>query len=108
MGGFLRFAWQTDDRAVDYKALYSGGLNFGGNGWGRDADNIGIGYAYLPGGNLDVDNSRVFEAYYRADLTGYAALTADVQYMKDDIEKIDPRQDNPIGWILGLRLTAEF
>ena len=108
VGGFLRIAWQSDDAAVDYKALYSGGLNFSGNGWGRESDNIGVGYAYLPGGNLDVENSHVFEAYYRAGLNEYVSLSADIQYMKDDLIEVDPRQDNPSGWIFGLRLTASF
>jgi len=108
VGGFLRFAWQKEDAAVDYKALYSGGLSFSGNGWGRESDNIGVGYAYLPGGNLNVDNSHVFEAYYRAGLNEHVSLTADVQYMKDELDEIDPRQDNPSGWIFGLRLTASF
>jgi hypothetical protein len=108
VGGFLRFTWQEEDAAVDYKSLYSGGLNFSGSGWGRDEDNIGIGYAYLEGGNQSVENSQVFEAYYRAMLNEYAAITADVQYMKDDLIEEDPRQENPEGWIFGLRLTAEF
>jgi len=108
VGGFLRFAWQEDDRAVDHKALYSGSFNFDGNGWGRESDNVGVGYAYLPGGNLDVESSHVFEAYYRAGLNEYLSLTADVQYMKHDLAEVDPRQDDPSGWISGLRLTAEF
>lgn len=108
VGGFLRLAWQQEDAAVDYKALYSGGLDFRGSGWGREEDNIGIGYAYLDGGNLDVDRSHVAEVYYRAVLNEYVALTADVQYMKDDLIEADPRQEDPDGWIFGLRLTAEF
>jgi porin len=108
LGGFLRFTWQREDAAVDYKALYSGGMNFSGNSWRRDEDNIGIGYAYLAGGNQSVENTRVFEAYYRAVLNEYAAITADVQYMDDDLIKEDPRQDNPAGWIFGLRVTAEY
>ncbi len=108
VGGFLRFTWQEDDAAVDYKALYSGGLNFSGNGWRREEDNIGIGYAYLEGGNGDVDETQVFEAYYRAVLNEHVAITADIQYMDDDLIDIDPEQDNPDGWIFGLRLTAQF
>lgn len=108
VGAFLRFAWQNEDAAVDYKALYSGGLNLSGNGWGRESDNIGVGYAYLPGGNLDIAHSQVFEAYYRAGLNQYMSLTADVQYMQDALDQIDPRQDDPSGWIVGVRLTAGF
>ena len=93
---------------MDYKALYSGGINFSGKGWNRDEDNIGVGYAYLEGGNQSVENTQVFEAYYRAVLNEYAAITADIQYMKDDITNVDSRQENPEGWIFGMRLTAEF
>jgi hypothetical protein len=62
-GFFARFGWQTDDAAVDYKAAYTGGLNITGNGWGRVDDNIGLGYAYLQGGNTGLDKSQVAEAY---------------------------------------------
>ncbi len=108
VGGFLRFSWQEEDAAVDYNSLYSGGLDFSGKAWNRAEDNIGIGYAFLDGGNGDIDDTQVVEAYYRAVLNEYAAITADVQYMKDDIAEVDPRQENPEGWIFGLRLTAEF
>jgi hypothetical protein len=104
MGGWLRFGWQTDDAAVDYNAIYSGGLDIGGSAWGRPADNIGIGYAYLNGGNLDIAKSHVAEAYYRWQLGEVFGLTADVQYMRDDYKA----SDGPNGWIFGLRATAEF
>jgi len=108
VGAFLRVSHQQDDAAVDYKSLYAGGLNFNGGGWGRDKDNIGIGYAYLDGGNRNVKQGQVFEAYYRAVLNEHAAITADVQYLQDELTKTDPNQDDPEGWIFGLRLTAEF
>ncbi len=108
IGAFLRFAWQQEEAAVDYKALYSGGLNLDGSGWGRDPDNIGIGYAFIDGGNIDIDNTRVFETYYRLSLNDYAGLTADVQYMKDNYTSAYSALDNPAGWIFGLRFTAEF
>lgn len=108
VGAFLRLAWQSEDAAVDYTALYSGGLNLSGSGWGRESDNIGIGYAYLEGGNGDIDKSQVFETYYRVGLNDYVGLTADVQYLEEDLAWSDPRQENPKGWILGMRLTAEF
>ena len=107
VGVFLRFAWQTEDAADDYGALYSAGLNFNGSGWGREADNIGVGYAYLSGGNLDIDSTQAFEAYYRFGLNEHVGITADLQYMKD--EYINDVQDvNLRGWIFGLRLVAEF
>jgi hypothetical protein len=78
------------------------------SGWGRDPDNIGVGYAYFKGGNIDIENTHAFEAYYRFDFNGDAGLTADVQYMKDRRTKVSPSQDNTAGWIFGLRATAEF
>jgi len=107
VGVFARFSWQTDDAAVDYKAAYTGGLNIAGNGWGRDDDNIGVGYAYLQGGNTGLDRSQVAEAYYRFRLNDTFAVTADVQYISDRYEPI-PQTLNPKGWIFGLRATAAF
>lgn len=108
LGLFLRLTWQETDAAVDYEALYSGGLNLAGNAWGRPNDNIGLGYAYLEGGNTDVNRSYVFEGYYRVALNDYFAVTADIQYMGDALEQLDPAQEDPEGWIFGLRLTAEL
>lgn len=108
VGSFLRIAWQTDDAAVNYDALYSAGLNFKGSGWGRQADNIGVAFAYLPGGNLDIDSTRVFEAYYRFGLKEHVGITADVQYMRDDSIDGVSAVDHPEGWLIGLRLAAEF
>ena len=34
-GAFLRFGWQTDKAAVDYKAIYSGGIDIKGSAWDR-------------------------------------------------------------------------
>lgn len=108
LGLFLRLTWQETDAAVDYEALYSGGVNISGNTWGRPGDNVGLGYAYLEGGNTDVKRTNVFEGYYRAALNDYFAITADIQYMSDALEQLDPAQEDPAGWILGLRLTAEL
>jgi len=105
LGAWIRFGWQLDDKAVlDCKTLYSGGLNVAGNLWGRESDNIGIGYAHLRGGNLDLDHTDVFEVYGRFVLNDIFAITGDVQYMKDSMKV----GDSPSGWIFGLRATAEF
>ena len=105
VGAFLRFAWQDEDALVDYRALYSGGLNVKGAAWGREADNVGIGYAYLPGGNAGLDHTLVFETYYRFGVTDEVAITADVQWMKDDY-RAGTDDDDRDGWILGLRFSA--
>ena len=102
--GWLRLAWAQDDAAVAYEALYSGGLNIIGSPWGRAEDNIGVGYAYLDGGNLELRETHVAEAYYRFVVNDYFALTADVQYMQDRVKEAE----SPSGFILGLRATSEF
>jgi hypothetical protein len=104
VGAFLRFGWQDDSAAVNYDAVWSGGINISGAPWQRADDNIGLGYAFIDGGNLDVRQSQVAEAYYRYVINDHLALSADIQYMKDDLRA----QENPAGFIYGLRLTAEF
>jgi hypothetical protein len=104
LGSFLRFGWQDDAAAVDYDALYSGGIDLSGRAWGRANDNIGLGYAYLDGGNLDLHHIHVTEFYYCFVVNDFLALTADIQYMKDEHKE----EKSPKGWILGLRATAEF
>jgi porin len=103
-GGFLRIGWQTDAAAIDFRAIYSGGVNIRGKLWRRPKDNIGIAYAYLDGGNTGIDCSQIFEIYARFVLNDYFAVTADLQYMD---EKVDG-EGGPQGWIPGIRLTAEF
>lgn len=107
VGGFLRFSWQNEDPLVTYKSLYSGGLDFKGSGWGRATDNIGVGYAYLPGGNSNIDHSQAFETYYRLGLSERVSLTFDLQWMQDRYHNQVDVQD-PDGWIFGLRFTAKF
>jgi porin len=104
VGVFLRLGWQAEDAAVDFTAVYSGGIDLKGAAWGREGDNIGIGYAYLEGGNLEHAQSQAVEAYYRLAVNDYLALTADVQYLSDayaDADDVD-------GWVLGMRAVVEF
>ena len=104
VGLWLRFGFQDDEAAIDYKDIYTGGVNISGNLWGREQDNIGLGYGHLRGGNLDVDHTDAFEVYGRFALNDIFAITGDVQYMKDFMEV----GESPSGWIFGLRATAEF
>ena len=103
-GGFLRFGWQDDKAAVQYDALYSGGINISGKAWGRNTDNAAVAYAYLNGGNLDIDRTQVIEAYVRVQLMEFIQLTLDLQYMNDDLRG----GNGPSGFIYGIRLYAEF
>ena len=74
--------------------------------YGREDDNIGIGYAYFDGAdNSDFDFSQVAEVYWRFVLNDYFAATADVQYMNDEF-KTD--RDDLEGVILGIRGTVGF
>jgi hypothetical protein len=104
LGAWIRFGRQDDAAAISYEHIYSGGLNINGKLWSREADNIGIGYAHLGGGNLDVDHTGVFEVYGRFPLNSIFAVTGDIQYMKDSMKT----GESPKGWIFGIRLTAEF
>ncbi len=107
-GAWIRFGWQTDDALVNYKGVYSGGVNISGTLWGREQDNIGIGYAYLDGAEQtekSLKNSQVVEAYVNFGLNDYMALTFDLQYMQD---KYVLGVDDVDGWIAGVRMTAEL
>jgi porin len=47
IGVFARVGWQDDKAIIDHDAVYSAGLNINGKLWGRENDEIGLGYAYL-------------------------------------------------------------
>lgn len=104
-GAWIRLGWQEDKAPVDYDALYSGGLNITGRWYNREADNIGLGYAYLKGKN-GIDGSQVGEIYWRVVLNDYVAVTADLQYMKDEYDAEETADID--GWIAGVRMTVEF
>ncbi len=106
LGAWIRFGWSDDKAIIDFKDLYSGGIDISGKLWGREQDNIGIGYAYLRGGNQDIDRTQAVEGYVRFALTEIFALTLDVQYMDDKYK--EGAGDDVDGWITGIRLTAEF
>jgi hypothetical protein len=103
-GVFLRIGWQSDRAAVDYDAFYSGGLNVRGGAWGRENDHIGLGYGYLSGGNQALRASHVAEVYYRLVAFEYFSVSADAQYMFDDLRA----GGGPRGFILGLRAMVAY
>jgi porin len=104
VGAFIRIGWQDNKAAIDYEAIYSGGIDIKGSAWGRADDNIGIGYAFLDGGNLEVKQSQVAEAYYRLIANDHLALSGDVQYLQDNLHDAPGLE----GFIVGLRLLADF
>jgi porin len=103
-GAWIRFGWGDDAPVLVWKDLYSGGIDIKGKWWNREQDNIGIGYGYLSGGNRDIHKTHVLEAYYRYVLNEILSATADIQYLKDEHNDSDDHK----GWVLGVRLTAEF
>ena len=104
IGAFMRVGWQDEDAAINYKALYSAGIDFDGALWNRSDDNLGIGYAWLNGGNLGIDKSHVGEAYYRFAMGPGLSITADLQVISENVDSAG----GPDGWILGIRTTFEF
>ena len=104
VGGWLRLGWQSQDAAVSFSALYSGGLNFHGSAWARENDNIGVGYARLPGANAEYVYAQVAEIYYRLVLGSYFAITGDLQYQQNVLRQ----RSNLTAWVAGLRLVFEI
>ncbi len=106
LGAWIRFGWSDDKALVDFRDLYSGGIDVNGSLWGREQDNAGIGYAFLRGGNGVIHRTHVAEAYVRVALSQVFAMTFDLQYLTDDYNA--RVSGDPKGWISGVRLTAEF
>jgi hypothetical protein len=55
-------------------------------------------------GNQGVERTRVAEAYYRFVVLPALAITADGQYMGDDLRSVN----GPEGSVIGFRATAAF
>ncbi len=104
IGAFTRMGWRLDDEFINYRAIYSGGIDIRGITWGRMLDNIGIGLVYLEGGDNSINNSRIAEAYYRMVVNPYLAFTADFQYMRDEYFQTAAVK----GSVLGLRMAVNF
>jgi hypothetical protein len=47
---------------------------------------VGLAYALVNNGNLDIETSQVLETYYRLVLNDYLAISADVLYLQDDLK----------------------
>ena len=104
LGIFAQIGWQLDDAAIDVEALYSGGIHISGSLWRRSQDHLGLGYAYLDGGNTGIEHTHIVELYARIVLNDYVAFTADLQYQDEDVEGGHGAK----GWIPGFRVTAMF
>ena len=104
-GVFVRVGWQDDKAAITHQKCYSGGIDISGKLWGREDDNIGLGYAYLKGPSQgDLKSTHAIEGYVKFKTTNFSYLTFDVQYVKDrfnDNTKLD-------GTIYGVRFVVNF
>ncbi len=98
------WGWTDHKDILDYRGLYTGGLQLAGGLWGREADTVGMAYGYLDGADTGISNTNVAELYYRFAANDFLALTADIQYMADAYEDGEDIE----GWIFGLRLVAEL
>ena len=105
IGVFTRMGWQDDEAAVDHDRVYSLGLNVNGKLWGREKDEIGVGYAYLEGADrAEINHTNAAEAYIKFQLCDFSDLTFDLQYMQDKIRE----NKDPEGFIYGIRLNTYF
>ena len=103
-GLFTRFGWRIDGRTINYRSIYSGGIDVRGSAWKRALDNIGIGLVYLDGGNNRINNTRIAEAYYRLVIHSNLALSADLQYIRDKFFQLPGAE----GFVYSLRATIAF
>jgi porin len=104
MGLFARMGWRLDDEVINYRAIYSGGVDIRGATWGRVLDNIGVALVYLDGGDSTRISTRVAELYYRFVINPYIAITPDIQYMQDRYFS-SPEAE---GFIYSLRMTVNI
>jgi len=102
-GMFARFAWQDDDAGVDHDEFYTSGLWVNGSLWGRPNDEAGFGYAYLEGTNDSINDTDALEGYIKFQLFDHADISFDVQYVD---QETDNEEDDPYGFIYGIRLNA--
>jgi porin len=105
IGVWARFGRQDNAAEVRFESVYSGGFCLQGRPWGRPADNVGLGLAVAHGGNMETDQLRVVELYYRAEVTAVMAVTADLQHVSERTAGSDVSTS---GWIAGLRVTFTF
>lgn len=68
---------------------------------------VGVAYAYLDGAGSqpgDIRHTRVFETYARYPLAQFGDISADVQWISDQVRDAQ----NPQLWVIGTRLNLYF
>lgn len=105
IGVWVRAGRQDGAAAIGFRSLYSGGIALRGQRWGRAQDELALGFGFARGGNLDIGESRVIEAYYRVAVSEELALTADVQHLRETYRSGIAAV---AGWVAGLRLTLDY
>ncbi len=109
LGAFLRIGCQDDEVEVEHTKFYSGGLTLKGKAWGREDDELALGYALLKAPpKADYEKTYAFEAYLKLGLFKYKCvmtnLTLDFQYIKDRYKDAT----EVAGYIYGLRFNITF
>lgn len=104
VGVFTRIGWRLESKRINYRAIYSGGIDIKGAAWGRTLDNIGVGLACLEGGDNRINNTKIAEAYYRTVINPHLSITGDLQYLRDEFVQIEGAE----GFIYSLRATVVF
>ena len=104
IGAFTRMGWRLDEAPINYREVYTGGIDINGLSWGRLLDNIGIALGYMYGGNSRIIRTRLAEAYYRMVINPRLSLTADIQYMDDEYYSAPDAE----GMVFSLRATVNF
>ncbi len=79
-----RLGWTDRAAAVDYETIAQAGLQVDGALWHRAGDAIGVGYAWLNGGNTGIQSTHAIEAYLRMQLIESLSLSLDAQYIYDN------------------------
>ncbi len=105
IGLFARLGTQDDEVPVDHDEMISMGISVAGAAWNRPDDVVGVGIAFLDGAkNSGINDTKALEAYYRFVFSDYFDLTADLQWIEDDLRE----SKDPQGNIIGLRFNVNF
>lgn len=105
---FLR-AGGSNNEATElvHDSLYSAGFQIEGHRISVPKLVVGVAYAYLDGAGKqpgDIRHTRVLESYARYPLAQFSDISADVQWISDEVRE----EHNPQLWVIGTRLNLYF